>query len=106
MKLRLLQDWVHARVEPAVTQTSGGLHLIGPVPVRTAVVLGVGPGRRDAKDRLIPMQLQVGDRFPFLKAASETRQGHALAMLLEDNEVLIRESDVLFVDEEGVQVSL
>lgn len=106
MKLRLLHDWVHARVEPAVTQTSGGLHLVGAQPLRTAVVLGVGPGRRDSKDRLIPMQLQIGDRFPFFKAASETKQGHALAMLLEEDEVLIRESDVLFVDEEGVQVSL
>jgi co-chaperonin GroES (HSP10) len=106
MKLRLMHDWVHARVDPAPTQSAGGILLVGPQPLRNATVLGVGPGRRDSKDRLIPTQLQVGDRFPFFKAASETRQGHALAMMLEDDEVLIRESDVLFVDEQGVQVSL
>jgi len=29
-----------------------------------------------------------------------------LAMLLDDNQVLIKESDVLFVDEQGVSVTL
>ena len=106
MKFRLLHDWVHVAVDPPDTESPGGIILVGPQPIRMATVLAVGPGRRNKKDILIPTQLQIGDRFPFFKGVSETKQGHALAMLLEDNEVLIRESDVLFVAEEEVQVSL
>jgi chaperonin GroES len=106
MKLRLFHDWVHVRVEPARTQTSGGILLVGPEPIRMAEVLAVGPGRRNKKGKLIPTQVQVGDRFPFFKGASETRQGHALALLLEDNEALLLESDVLFVAEEPIEVTL
>jgi len=106
MKIRLLHDWVLARVEPAPTETPGGIVLVGPRPIRTATVLAVGPGKRDSKGHLTPTQLKVGDTFPFFKAAAETKQGYALTLLLEDNEVLIRESDVLFVTEQGVSVTL
>lgn len=106
MKLRLLHDWVHVRVEPARTHTPGGFVLVGPEPIRMAEVLAVGPGRRNKKGKLIPTQVKVGDRFPFFKGASETRQGHALAMLLDENEALLLESDVLFVAEEPVEVTL
>lgn len=106
MKLRLLHDWVLAEVEPAPEKTAGGIIIAGPQPIRMATVLDVGPGRRDSKGRLTPTQLRAGDKFPFFKAASETRQGHSLALLLEDNQVLIKESDVLFVDEQGVRVTL
>lgn len=106
MKLRLLHDWVHVRIEPARTQTQGGILLVGPAPIRMAEVLAVGPGRRDKKGELRPTQLRIGDKFPFFKGASETRQGHALAMLLEENEALLLESDVLFVAEEPVEVTL
>lgn len=106
MRIRLFHDWVHARVEPAATQTPAGIVLVGAQPIRTAEVLGVGPGRRDSKGRLTPTQLKVGDKFPFFKAASETRQGYAFSLLLEENEVLVRESDVLFVADEPVRVTL
>jgi len=106
MKIRLWHDWVHVKIERARTQTAGGILLVGPEPIRMAEVLAVGPGRRDKKGKLKPTQLKVGDKFPFFKAASETRQGHALAMLLEDNEALLLESDVLFVADEPVVVTL
>lgn len=106
MKIRLMHDWVLAEVEPAPEATVGGIVIVGPQPIRMATVIDVGPGRRDAKGKLTPTQLKKGDKFPFFKAASETRQGHALAMLLDDNQVLLKESDVLFVDEQGVTVTL
>lgn len=106
MKIRLMHDWVLAEVESAPDTTAGGIVIVGPQPIRMATVISVGPGRRDAKGKLTPTQLKAGDKFPFFKAASETRQGHALAMLLDDNQVLIKESDVLFVDEQGVSVTL
>lgn len=104
MKLRLFHDWVLAKVEPAPTESPGGIVLVATQPIRTATVLAVGPGKRDSKGNLTPTQLKVGDSFPFFKAASETKQGYALALLLDDNEVLIRESDVLFVLEEPARV--
>jgi co-chaperonin GroES (HSP10) len=106
MKLSLKHDWVRVRVDPAPVKSSGGIHLVGAVPVRTATVLATGPGRRNRKGVLVPMELKVGDRFPFLKAVTETKQGHALGLLLEENEALIRENDVLFIMEEDVEVTL
>jgi chaperonin GroES len=99
MNIRLLHDWVRARVEPAPDQTASGIVLVGTQPIRTAEVLAVGPGKRDSKGRLTPMQLKVGDKFSFFKAAAETKSGYQLSMMLDDNEVLIRESDVLFVSD-------
>jgi chaperonin GroES len=104
MKLRLLHDWVLARVEPAPAVSPGGIVLVAVQPIRNATVLAVGPGKRNSKGVLTPTQLRVGDTFPFFKAAAETKQGYQLALLLEDNEVLIRESDVLFVLEEPLRV--
>lgn len=106
MKLTLFHDWVHIKVDPAPTQSSGGIHLVGAVPIRMATVLAIGPGKRNRKGVLIPMELKVGDRFPFFKAVTETKQGHALELLLDDNEALIRENDVLFIADEEVTVML
>lgn len=106
MKIRLFHDWVHARVDPEEPECPSGILLVGPQPIRTATVLAVGPGRRSADGTLVPTQVKVGDRFPFFKAAADTKQGYALSLLLDDNEVLIRESDVLFVLDAPVRVTL
>ena len=112
MKITLWSDWMIAVLEPAEERTKGGLIKVGPDPIRFAVCKSVGPGRtffskKKGKHYLVPSDVKPGDRFPFFKAASETRQGHAFAMLLEDNEVMIRASDVLFVVDEGrVEVTL
>lgn len=101
-----------AVVEPAAEATKGGIIKVGPDPIRFAVCKEVGPGRifwskRRGRYYLVPSDVKPGERFPFFKGASETKQGHAFALLLEDNEVLIRASDVLFVLEEGeVEVTL
>ncbi len=112
MNVRLHSDWMIAVLEPAPTTTSGGIFKVGPEPIRFARCKAVGPGRRftnkrTGKEYVVPSEVQPGDRFPFFKAASETKQGHQLAMLLEEGEVLIRASDVLFVVDDGdVEVSL
>lgn len=69
-------------------------------------MLATGPGKRNRKGVLVPMELAVGDRFPFFKAVTETKQGHALGLLLEENEALVRESDVLFIADEEMTVTL
>ena len=103
MKLQLRLDWVLVKVDPPETQSPGGILLVGAQPIRMATVIDVGPGKYNRKGVRIPTELQPGDRFPFFKAVTETKQGHALTLLLEDGEALVRESDVLFLAEgEGV----
>lgn len=112
MQIRLHSDWMIAVLEPLSETSKGGIIKVGPEPVRIARCKAVGPGRRFWSQKLkryyvVPSEIQPGERFPFLKAASETKQGHQLAMLLEDNEVLIQARDALFVIDEGdVEVTL
>lgn len=103
-----LQDWIVVELEPAAAQSKGGIILVGPQPVRTARVVAVGPGRVTKSGVRVAPQVKVGDRFPFFKAVTDTRQGRALAECLPDNQELIRETDVLFVlgDGETPEVSL
>lgn len=98
---RLRGDWIRVELEKLPEKSKGGIVLVGARPVRIARVLQTGPGRRGRKGQLIPMGLKLGDRFPFFKAAADTQQGRQLGMLLPDGQELIRESDVLFVIEEG-----
>lgn len=95
-----------AVLEPEPKATKGGIIKVGPDPIRFARCKEVGPGRtffskKRGRSYLVPSEVKPGERFPFFKGASETKQGHAFALLLEDNEVLIRASDVLFVVDEG-----
>ncbi len=104
---RLRSDWIRVELEPAPEKSRGGIILASAVPIRMAKVLQTGPGRRGRKGQLIPMELKIGDRFPFFKAAADTQQGRQLGMLLPEGQEIIRESDVLFVIEEGnVEVTL
>lgn len=106
MSLRLMQDWVRIELEPADEVSKGGIICVGPQPVRIAKVLDVGPGRYYGK-KYVPTVVKVGDRFPFFKAATETKSGRMLSELLPEDQELIRESDILFVIEEGdVKVSV
>lgn len=98
---QLRSDWIRVELEPAPERSRGGIVLVGARPVRIARVLQTGPGRRGRKGQLIPMGLRIGDRFPFFKAAADTQQGRQLGELLPEGQELIRESDVLFVIEEG-----
>jgi hypothetical protein len=102
---KLLSDWVLIELEPTPPLTNGGLIKIGSDPVRIARALKVGPGRH-YRDRFVPTQIKPGDRFPFFKAASDTKQGKQLAEKLPEGQDLVRESDILFVIEENVEVSI
>lgn len=101
-----------AVLEPSPEVTKSGIIKINPDPIRFAVCKEVGPGRtfwskKRGRYFTVPSEVKPGERFPFFKGASETKQGHAFAMLLEENEVMIRASDVLFVVDEGdVEVTL
>lgn len=98
---RLRSDWIRVELEPEAKASRGGILFTTARPIRIARVLQVGPGRRGRKGQLIPMELKIGDRFPFFVAAAQTQQGRQLGMLLPEGQELIRESDVLFVIDEG-----
>jgi len=97
--MRPRHDWVHIEIEPLKEKT--GIILTGPEPVRVARAIAVGPGRTTKKGKLIPCQVKVGDRFPFFKAVTETGQGRKIAERLPEGQAAIRESDILFLFEDG-----
>jgi co-chaperonin GroES (HSP10) len=115
MGIRPLSDVAVIQLEPPCTRSRGGL--IRPDtrqhPIRTGHVLRVGPGRRwksktTGKWVFWPMDLKVGERIAFLAAVLQTKQGKSLqsSFSLGENEALIRETDVLFVIEDGEDVEI
>lgn len=115
MKLRPLNDVLLVRLEPARTTTAGGI--VRPDtkqhPIRIAEVLRVGPGKRwknarTGKFEYWPTDARPGDRVVFLAALLQTEQGQQQrrSYSLEDNQALIRETDVLFVVPKGEEVEI
>ena len=100
-EIRLFHDWVRVKMEPPREKTRSGIILTVAEPIRIARAIALGPGRLYADGTHVPMELKVGDRFPLHVAAAQFKQGQALAFHLEDDEAIIRETDVLFVIEEG-----
>lgn len=102
MSLRPLNDWVLVDIDPAPGEASvGGIVLAHPPLVRKGTVRSVGPGRLFVDGVYRGTELKEGDRVAFLAAVLDTKQGHTLKHALDENQVLIRESDVLFLIEEG-----
>lgn len=93
--------------------TEGGIirPLIRQNPSRIGTVLRAGPGRR-WKDRKTgkwsfwAMEAKPGDRVVFAAALLDVSQGKALAHVLDDNEAIIRETDVLLVIEQGTDINI
>ncbi len=107
MKLRLLQNMVRIKVDEAEDRTRGGIIIPGttPRPVRTGVVLAVGPGKQFT-DRYLPIDLKVGDKVVFNIASADMKTGKALQRYIEDDEVLVTEQDVLLTFEGSIRVDL
>ena len=103
MQVKPLLDRVLVELEPEKGESRGGIILTGHDPVRTAKVLRVGPGMQ-YKDRYLPTEVKEGERVAFLQAVLETRSEARLNHTLPDNQALIRETDILGVVEEGVDI--
>ncbi|MGE0761684.1 MAG: hypothetical protein AB7N80_00255 [Bdellovibrionales bacterium] len=91
-----LDDRLIVLIEQAVTQTAGGLYI--PATVSTdrpnrGQVLAVGRGHRDAKGRIKPMDVKVGDEVLF---AAFT--GNEMKMQ-DQNVIILREADLLGIVE-------
>lgn len=103
MPLRPLQDRVVVELEDEHNKSRGGIFLLGHDPLRTAKVMRVGPGKQ-YEDKYLPTEVKAGERVAFLQATLETRSETEINYLLPDGQALIRETDILFVVEEGLDV--
>src|ERR1700716_1951583 len=93
MKFRPLHDRVVVKRIDAEEKTTGGIIIPDSAKEKHSlgVITAVGPGGRDEAGKLIPIDLQVGDRVLFGKwSGTEVK--------IDDVEVLImKESDIMGV---------
>ena len=111
MKLRPLHDYLVAELEPIKEFTRGGIIKVAPEPLRIGRVMAIGKGRRYTKldedgETFVPTELKVGERIAFFQAVTQTKQGKANCYVLDDNEVLLRETDALFVVPDGFDLEV
>ena len=96
MKIRPLQDRVIVkRIEEEAEKTKGGIIIPDTAKEKPQQgrVLAVGPGRRDDKGELVPLDVRAGDTVMFAKYA-----GTEIKIDGEDR-VILREEDVLAIVE-------
>lgn len=100
-QVRPLNDWVLVRLT-ALPQKEGGVVLLHPPLVSQGQVVRVGPGRHYTDGEFRPTQLKAEEVVAFLSVAVDNKQGRQVSHeVLGPSHVLIRETDVLFVIEEG-----
>jgi chaperonin GroES len=101
MKMRPLQDRVLIRrVEPEA-KTSGGIIIPDTAKEKPmeGEVVAVGPGGRDGKGKLFPLDVKAGDRVLFGKwSGSEIK-------LDGEDLMIMKESDILGVIDQGLAKS-
>ena len=104
--LRPLHDWMVVELEPS-KETVGGSTIIrvSDEPVRIGRVIAIGPGK-NYPDKFVPTEVEIGERVVFFIASTDTRSGKAVHHHLPHNQRLIRETDVLFVTTDDVEVSV
>jgi chaperonin GroES len=98
MKFRPLHDRVAVRRVEEEQKTKGGIIIPDTAKEKPmqGEVLAVGPGVRDEKGQLVPLDVRVGDRVLFGKwSGTEVK--------IDGDELLImKESDIMGVLDEGV----
>lgn len=95
MQIRPLRDRIIVKRVEAQRTTASGIVIPDTAAEKPeqGEVVAVGPGRRDDKGELIPMEVQVGDLVLFGKYAGQT-------IKVEGDELLVmREDDVMGVVE-------
>ena len=96
-------DWLLVELEPIKEFSRGLIIRTAPEPIRTAKVIAVGKGKH-YPDRFVPTVVKPGERIAFFYAIAETKQGRQVGYLLPEGQELIRETDVLGVLGDGVQI--
>ena len=94
--MRILNDWVLVELEEEASRiTDAGIIQMGEDPATVQVVGLPGGGI------LQPSAVKPGERIAFFIAAIQTKQGAEVFHRLPDDQALIKESDILLVDEDG-----
>lgn len=107
MKVRPLHDWLLIELEPAERQR-GSIIVPDPSkqPIRIGKVLATGPGRRHPNSNVFrKVVVEKGERVAFWMATTQCGGAERIEYHLPDNQRMIRETDVLCVVGEGVEVS-
>ena len=101
--LRPLNDVVIIKLEPEKTTYGSNLIKISQDTVRIGKVVSAGPGRwyidhdTPKQQNFVPTSVQAGERVCFMSFNMHHQQGKQLSKYFEDDETLIKESDILFV---------
>ena len=95
MNIKPLADRVVVKAVEAEEKTKGGLILTASAQEKPQIaeVVAIGPGARDDKGELIPMEVSVGDKVIAAKyAGTEVKLGN-------EEYTIVRQSDILAIVE-------
>lgn len=91
------------KLEPENSTYGSGLIKVSQDTVRIGRVVSVGPGRwyidheNPNQHNFVPTSVQVGERVCFMSFNMHHQQGQQISQYFEEDETLIKESDILFV---------
>ncbi|EDP61346.1 co-chaperone GroES [Thalassobaculum sp.] len=91
MKLRPLQDRVLIRLIEQVSKTPGGIIIPDTAKEKPVEgeVLAIGPGARDERGALCPLDVKVGDRVLFGKwSGTEVKIDGEELMIMKETDIL------------------
>jgi chaperonin GroES len=89
--LNPLADWVVAEQEEAVTKTASGLYLPDKAAEKPKIakVVAVGPGKVGDDNKLVPVNLKVGDRIVYKSySTTEVKVGDKEYILVKEEDIL------------------
>jgi len=98
MNVRPLHDWILVKLDPLPEEQKVGSIFVpdsGAERVRTALVVDIGPGRKNENGDRIPIFVQRQTKVAFFREHLEHQQGKQLLQRLEEGYGLIRAMDVL-----------
>ena len=91
MKIKPLSDKIVIKMIEVETVSKGGIFLTGSAKEKPdyAEVVAVGPGARDDKGALIPMEVKPGDKIMMSKyAGTEVKLDGETYSIIKQNDVL------------------
>lgn len=103
MNVRLLNDRLIVELEKK-PEMIGVIHVPDGAYTDTngmAKVLAVGPGRELPNGTRVPVDVKVGQRVCIIRLHERTSTQEQLQETLGEGQLILREDDILYVEEEG-----
>lgn len=98
MNVQPLHDWILVKLDPLPEEQKVGSIFVpdsAAERVRTALVVRIGPGRKNARGERIPLDVRPYTKVAFFREHLEHQQGKQILQRLEDGYALIRAMDLL-----------